>query len=142
MKHAIYQAGPLFSEAEQAWHKSLTARLEAAGHTVVWPGNLFPGNAITKAGPDAVSLIFHTCRDAIDRCSCVVALLDGAQVDDGTAWEIGYAHAKGLPVYGIRTDSRVAGDTRHNRVNSMIEGCLRGIAGDVEGVMFLLHGEG
>ena len=37
-------------------------------------------------------------RAAIDACDVVVALLDGAQVDDGTAWEIGYAYAKGKPV--------------------------------------------
>jgi len=30
------------------------------------------------------------------RCACI-ALLDGSQVDDGTAWEIGYFYAKKSP---------------------------------------------
>ncbi|MBQ3892854.1 MAG: nucleoside 2-deoxyribosyltransferase [Mailhella sp.] len=33
--------------------------------------------------------IMEADRDALLSCDVVVALLDGAQVDDGTAWEIG-----------------------------------------------------
>ncbi len=42
-------------------------------------------------GPRAKQYIFEGCRDAIHAATHVVALLDGTQVDDGTAWEIGYA---------------------------------------------------
>ena len=101
--YKIYQAGPLFSDAEQSWHGKLSERLRAAGHSVVWPGDLLTSDRIKAAGPGAISLIFDTCRNAIDCSTCVVALLDGTQVDDGTAWEIGYAYAKGLPIFGIRT---------------------------------------
>jgi hypothetical protein len=93
---------------------------------------------IEDAGPHAPALIFTTCREAIDISGCVVALLDGSQVDDGTAWEIGYACARGLPVYGLRTDSRRAGETPHNRVNSMIQGCLAGFARSVEELVAML----
>ncbi len=54
-------------------------------------------------------------RAAIDDCDVVVALLDGAQVDDGTAWEIGNAYATGKPIIGVRTDFRNAGDTHHGK---------------------------
>ena len=138
MKHTIYQAGPLFTEAERAWHYHFTARLQEAGHTVLWPGALLSPEEIAAAGADAVDLIFGVCRSAIDNCTCVVALLDGVQVDDGTAWEIGYAYAKGLPIYGIRTDSRVAGDTQHNLVNSMIEGSLWEVTNSMDGIVTLL----
>ena len=67
-----------------------------------------------------------------------MALLDGTQVDDGTAWEIGYAYAKGLPIYGIRTDFRHAGETGHSTVNSMIEGCLTELASNVEDLLEVL----
>ena len=117
--HTIYQAGPLFTEAEQAWHKALSARLRDAGHEVIWPGDLLTDEQIQNAGANASALIFNTCRRGIERSTCVVALLDGTQVDDGTAWEIGYAYAKGLPIYGIRTDFRHAGETRHSTVNSI-----------------------
>lgn len=134
----IYQAGPLFSEAERAWHSAFSAELEKAGYTVIWPGSLLTEKMIKQAGDKAVSLIFETCKNAIEKCSMVVALLDGTQVDDGTAWEVGYAYAKGIPVYGIRTDFRAAGDTIHNLVNSMIEGCLQGCTRSVPELLTLL----
>ncbi len=135
----IYQAGPLFTEAEKDWHKKLTLRLEAAGHTVIWPGDLLTDEQIKAAGKDAPALIFNTCKNAIDRCGIVVALLDGTQVDDGTAWEIGYAYARGLPIYGIRTDFRQGGDTPFNFANSMIEGCLAGAARNAEELARLIE---
>lgn len=122
----IYQAGPLFTEAEKNWHRRLSLKLEQAGHGVVWPGGLLADEEIAAAGKAAPALIFETCRKAVEGCACVVALLDGAQVDDGTAWEIGYAYARGLPVYGIRTDFRRAGETPDSLVNSMIQGALSG----------------
>ncbi len=142
MPLTIYQAGPLFSQAEKEFHRKLSAALRAAGHTVVWPGDLLSEAAIAAAGPGAVALIHNACKEAIHRCAAVVALLDGPQVDDGTAWEIGYAHARGLPVFGLRTDSRVAGDTPHNRMNSMVEGCLAGLAQTLEELAALLEGNG
>ena len=68
----------------------------------------------------------------------VVALLDGTQVDDGTAWEIGYAYAKGIPVIGIRTDFRKSGDTQHPCVNAMIKGSCLAIVKDAESVLNIL----
>ena len=138
MPHTIYQAGPLFSEAEKRFHRSFCVRLREAGHTVIWPGALFADGQIEAAGSSAPALIFQTCKDSLDRCGCVVALLDGPQVDDGTAWEIGYAYAKGIPVYGLRTDFRQAGDTGSSYANSMIQGCLSGFARSVETLVGML----
>jgi len=52
----------------------------------------------------------------------VIALLDGSQVDDGTAWEIGYFYAKKSPeqkILGIRTDFRRAGECEGAVVSAM-----------------------
>ena len=136
--HMIYQAGPLFTDAERAWHKGLSARLREAGHTVIWPGDLLTDEQVKSAGAEASALIFDACRQGIERSTCVVALLDGTQVDDGTAWEIGYAYANGLPIYGIRTDFRHAGDTENGVVNSMIEGSLSGFAKNTEELISLI----
>ena len=134
----IYQAGPLFSDAERTWHKTAKAELEAAGFSVVWPGDLLTQERIIAAGAQAPSLIFSVCKEALEGCGCVVALLDGSHVDDGTAWEIGFAYAKGIPVYGIRTDFRSAGETSHNRVNAMIEGSLAGFGKSIAEVITML----
>jgi nucleoside 2-deoxyribosyltransferase len=51
----------------------------------------------------------------------MIALLDGSQVDDGTAWEIGYFYSKKSPeqkIIGIRTDFRRAGESQGAVVNS------------------------
>ena len=38
-----------------------------------------------------------------------------------SAWEIGYAYARGLTIIGLRTDFRQAGDMAHSVANAMIE---------------------
>ena len=118
----IYLAGPLFTHAERAYLSSLRDRLRLIpGITVTWPGDLFNDAHLASLGPAAKEHIFMGCHDAIHAATHVVALLDGTQVDDGTAWEIGYAYARGLPIIGLRTDFRQAGDTAHSVANAMIE---------------------
>jgi nucleoside 2-deoxyribosyltransferase len=85
-------------------------------------------------------LIFSACLDALESCDVVVALLDEAQVDDGTAWEIGCAFARGIPVYGIRTDSRHAGETAYSKINAMIEGSLSGFANSLQELLDQIKG--
>ena len=121
----IYLAGPLFTEAERLWHLQFKKELEESGHTVIWPGELIDDEDIAVWGDDAQRNIMITDRDALMSCDTVVALIDGTQVDDGTAWEIGYAYANNIPVYGIRTDFRNAGETKRGVVNAMIEGSLK-----------------
>ena len=130
MIHTIYQAGPLFSQAERQWHQQLTLKLEKAGHIVLWPGDLISPELIAEAGEHAPRFIFDNCLAGIDESTIMVALLDGSQVD---------AYAKGMPIYGIRTDSRIAGDTHHNRMNSMIEGCLTGLAESMEELVTMIN---
>jgi nucleoside 2-deoxyribosyltransferase len=57
--------------------------------------------------PDAAT-IFDGCKRGVDECDAVVGLIDGADVDSGTAWEIGYAYALGKPIISLRTDYRGA----------------------------------
>jgi nucleoside 2-deoxyribosyltransferase len=58
---------------------------------------------------------------AIRRSDIVVAVLDGVDVDSGTASEIGFAAGLGKPSFGLRTDSRLAGDNLGSRVNLQVE---------------------
>lgn len=59
--------------------------------------------------------------ERIDRSDAVFAVLDGVDVDSGTAAEIGYAFARGKQVYGLRTDFRLAGDNLGATVNLQVE---------------------
>lgn len=48
--------------------------------------------------------------EAIRGCDLLVACLDGQEVDAGTAAEVGFAAALGIPCHGLRTDLRRAGE--------------------------------
>jgi nucleoside 2-deoxyribosyltransferase len=119
MKTRVYLSGPIFSAAEIEWAGRAKALMEERleGQVeVVWPHEL---------GAGSPREIFEANVRALDRCGIVVALLDGAQVDDGTAWEVGYHYARKGRVIGVRTDLRKAGETPASRVNAMIEvSCL------------------
>lgn len=135
----IYLAGPLFTQAEQAWLRAVKEELVRGGHEVCWPFELFKEGQIEGWGPTAPRRIMERCRAALDEAALVVAWLDGPLVDDGTAWEIGYAHAKGKPVHGIRTDFRQAGDTSHSVVNAMIEASCLSISRSISELLLALR---
>ena len=93
----IYFAGPLFSAAERDWNVAVVAALRAAGHEVFLPQEQEPG----KDAPG----IFATDVGGIDWSNCLVAIMDGADPDSGTCWEVGYAYGK-KPIVLVRTDMR------------------------------------
>ena len=93
----LYFAGPLFTAAERDWNIALAAALRAAGHEVFLPQEQEPGK-------DAAG-IFATDVGGIDWADALVAIMDGADPDSGTCWEVGYAYRK-KPVVLVRTDMR------------------------------------
>lgn len=93
----IYLAGPLFSAAERDWNAALAAALRAAGHEIFLPQEQEPGK-------DAAG-IFATDVGGLDWANGLVAIMDGADPDSGTCWEVGYAYRK-KPIVLVRTDMR------------------------------------
>ncbi len=59
--------------------------------------------------------------ESIDAADGLIAVLDGVDVDSGTAAEIGYAFARGKRIYGLRTDFRLAGDNPGSIVNLQVQ---------------------
>jgi len=132
----VYLAGPLFTMAERRFMAHLRDLAGAIpGVFALWPGDLFAEAELAAMGPGAKTHIFQGCAAALAGCDLAVAMLDGTQVDDGTAWEIGYAYARGLPVWGVRTDFRSAGDTAHSLVNCMIECSCAKIFRDIDSLL-------
>ena len=126
----IYLAGPLFTEAERDWHrKTKRLLLEQASRRgevveIIWPYELITPEEIAALGAEARAEIFRRCKAELDRTDLLIALLDGTQVDDGTAWEIGYffaTKAADAKIVGIRTDFRRAGESEQAIVNAMVE---------------------
>ena len=107
----IYFAGPLFSAAERDWNVALCASLRNAGHEVFLPQEQEPG----KDAPG----IFATDVGGIDWADCLVAIMDGADPDSGTCWEVGYAYGK-KPIILVRTDLRRAENSGGSGYNPML----------------------
>ena len=63
--------------------------------------------------------IYNHNKRAIRDADILVAIIDGADADSGTAWEMGYAIGLRKTVIALRTDFRRAGN--HERVNLMLE---------------------
>jgi nucleoside 2-deoxyribosyltransferase len=57
----------------------------------------------------------------IDRSDGVFAILDGVDVDSGTASEIGYGFARGKYICGMRSDFRLSADNYGSTVNLQVE---------------------
>ncbi|MCE5336649.1 MAG: nucleoside 2-deoxyribosyltransferase [Desulfobacteraceae bacterium] len=127
----IYFAGPLFSESERDWIRAVIRKIEALGLTpggrkleITFPYDLMPKEEMEKLGANVWPEIFSRCRSHLENADLVIALLDGTQVDDGTAWELGYFYAIRSPerkMIGIRTDFRRAGEGEGSCLNSMIQ---------------------
>lgn len=145
----IYLAGPLFSEAERNWDAMLKEQIESQASAlgkevdVVWPYQFITAEEIERLGGEAHREIFRRCMTALLDTDIVVANLDGTQVDDGTAWEIGFFFrnkSENSKIIGIRTDFRSAGDFSHSVVNLMIECSCDHVVRSAEELMEVLGG--
>ena len=106
----IYLAGPLFSEAERHFLESTAGRLAHCLEIDVVDDIFLPHRDAGELGGSLLATrpaIFRSDIEAIDAATVVVAWLDGSDVDSGTAPEVGYAYAKGIPVVGLVTDFRI-----------------------------------
>jgi nucleoside 2-deoxyribosyltransferase len=84
--------------------------------------NALPGYAERVAALHAIDMGIGAQNEAaILRSDIVVAVLDGVDVDSGTASEIGFAFGLGKRSYGLRTDMRLAGDNLGATVNLQVQ---------------------
>jgi nucleoside 2-deoxyribosyltransferase len=109
----LYLAGPLFTAAEQNFNADLARFLESQGFEVWLPQEHEPRRHSARA-------IFQMDVAALEWADMIVACMDGPDPDSGTAWECGYAFAKGKPIVCYRTDFRISGDTKGAPYNLML----------------------
>jgi nucleoside 2-deoxyribosyltransferase len=144
-KVRIYLAGPLgFSEAGRHFYNTILVPFVAGlGYEVLDPWTLTDARRIRAVeampyGPEkreAWRKLNHemggTNRTAIDSAHGVVAVLDGTDVDSGTAAEIGYAFARGKLIVGYRGDFRLSADNEGSTVNLQVEYFIRESGGAI-----------
>ncbi|MGV8128695.1 MAG: nucleoside 2-deoxyribosyltransferase [Methanolinea sp.] len=116
-RYHVYLAAPLFSAAERRFNEWLSGVLARHFFEVYLPQEA--GEDGCERGIDAQHAIFTRHCEALSHMDVVVAVIDGADADSGTAWEMGYAFARNIPVISFRTDFRRAGV--HEHVNLMLE---------------------
>lgn len=109
-----YVAGPLFDEGERWWIEQVDQLVAEAGFVTFLPHRDNPPKDEFN-----VRAIFENDKRGIDEADVVVANLNGVLTDDGTAWELGYAYAKGKYIIGLHTDWRMR--FPHEVVNLMME---------------------
>jgi nucleoside 2-deoxyribosyltransferase len=129
-KRSIYLASPLgFAESTRGYMHEIVARLSAV--VMVnnpWADTSFTAdfehaNALTdieerKVAFHRINLGIGAKNEAMIRASdLLVAVLDGADVDSGTAGEMGFAYGLGKAVHGLRTDFRMTGDNEAAGIN-------------------------
>jgi nucleoside 2-deoxyribosyltransferase len=145
---AVYVASPLgFSAVTRRWYdESLLPALRGLGLDVLDPWADPDGSVVGRLAEAAAVELDAGRRAALARMiatsDAVFAILDGVDVDSGTAAEIGYAAALGKPVVGLRLDQRTTGDNDGALVNLQVEHFLRmsggGLRTSLDGAIALL----
>ncbi len=119
----IYLASPLgFSPEYRSYLERIKARLTQLGHEIFDPWSQPFSKAIREASRiedyhERLGVYTRLAKDigvanenAIRECGMLLAVLDGAEVDSGTASELGFAAGIGKRCYGLRTDWRDSGE--------------------------------
>jgi len=131
----IYIASPLgFSEAGRLFlYEKLIPVLDDLSLICIDPWQLTPGSMIE--GVNSIEnwfekksewvklnrIIAENNKKGIEASDGLLAVLDGTDVDSGTAAEIGYAAALNKKICGYRSDFRRSGDNEGAVINLQVE---------------------
>jgi nucleoside 2-deoxyribosyltransferase len=123
----IYIAGPLFDPGERWYLEQIDAICHDLGLRTYLPHR--DGGIKAGAATDFAS-IFAADLAALERADLVVAVWNGPDVDSGTAWEIGFAYARGMPVVGLHEDIRI--QDAKGQVNIVVSQSAQDICGSFD----------
>ena len=108
----IYIAGPFFTDKERAFLKNLIRSVKKMfpNEELFIPMEHFIPNGENLSNNEWAEAVFKMDVEALNKCDLVVAAYLGLYSDTGTAWEIGYAYAKGIPVTLILHSDALEGE--------------------------------
>lgn len=97
----IYIAGKLGTQDERNRLEEIDKMCKLLGFDTFLPHR---DVGIAASFKDRKSVFDKDIFDGLEKCDFVIASLDGLHVGAGTAWELGYAYAKGIKAVGIKSD--------------------------------------
>lgn len=100
----IYIAGPLFDPGERWYLEQIDCAIRELGFQTYLPHR---DGGIKATTGHTTAAIFEADLRGLESADIVVAVLNGPDVDSGTAWEMGHAYARGIPIIGIHEDIRL-----------------------------------
>ena len=108
----IYIAGPFFTDEERAFLKVVIESVKETfpNEKLFIPMEHFIPNGENLSNNEWAEAVFKMDVEALNKCNRVVAAYLGLRSDTGTAWEIGYAYAKGIPVDLILSPEALNGE--------------------------------
>ena len=108
----IYIAGPFFTDKERTFLKVLIKSVKKMfpNEELFIPMEHFIPNGENLSNNEWAEAVFKMDVEALNKCDRVVAAYLGLRSDTGTAWEIGYAYAKGIPVDLILSLEALSGE--------------------------------
>ena len=130
----IYLAGPFFNQKDTALIHEFAARLREKYEVFVPMEHTAEGD-VPEGSLAWGKEIFDIDVKGLEGADLVVALDHGFTSDAGTAWETGYAYAKGKPSYIV-----AVGDPSPVRSLMLLHGCTRYFA-CLDDLMDLLDGK-
>jgi len=111
----VYISGPLFTAPERAYLEVIDKACQDRSYSTYLPHR---DAGYAKARGSLRRKFFLADIRMLRNSRMVVAVLNGAEVDAGTAWEVGFAFAQKKPIVGIREDLRM------HEINLMLTGSL------------------
>ena len=106
-----YFAAPLFNEMERCFNQSVVREIEPYLKVFLPQRDGGLVMELIKRGlppEDAAKVVFEKDRKAMEKSDVLIAVLDGATIDEGVAFEIGYMFGLGKYCLGLQTDLRRA----------------------------------
>lgn len=108
-KKKLYIASPLFSDAELSFNRQIRDSLTPF-FNIYLPqedGGLMVNYIKNQMSVDeAKKKVFYEDIEALNECDIILTILDGRTIDEGVAFELGYAFAMGKKCIALQTDIR------------------------------------
>ncbi len=94
----VYLAAGFFNDAQQDLC-TFVERLETLSSMPIYSPRIDGGVLTPSSTIDTISEVFESNKKAIDLAAIVLAVID--DYDPGVLWEMGFAHARGIPTLGF-----------------------------------------